>query len=37
VPIVKWSSVDVFYGYHSEIKPKKETGGALGIAFGFYF
>jgi len=32
VPIVRWASVDVFYGYHSEIKPKKETGGALGIA-----
>lgn len=37
VPIVKWASVDVFYGYHAETKPARETGSALGIAFGIYF
>ena len=37
VPIVKWASVDIFYAYHSEIEPKKETGSAIGIAIGFYF
>ena len=37
VPIVKWSSVDIFYAYHSEIRPIKETGSALGVAFGLYF
>jgi len=30
-------SVDIFYGYHVESAPKKETGDALGIAFGIYF
>ena len=37
VPIVDWASVDVFYGYHVETKPRDETGAALGIAFGIYF
>ena len=37
VPIVKWLSVDVFYGYHIETAPKKETGGAIGLAIGIYF
>ena len=37
MPIRDWLSVDVFYGYHIETKPKQETGDALGIAFGFYF
>ena len=35
-PIVDWLSVDVFYGYHIERKPKRETGGAIGVAFGIY-
>lgn len=30
-------SVDLFYGYHVESAPKKETGDAVGIAFGIYF
>ncbi len=33
-PIVDWLSVDVFYGYHIETKPKRETGGAIGVAIG---
>ena len=37
VPVVEWFSVDLFYGYHVETRPRKETGGALGIALGFYF
>ncbi len=37
VPYSEWGSVDVFLGYHVETEPKKETGAALGIAFGFYF
>jgi hypothetical protein len=37
IPIVSWSSVDIFYGYHVENEPKDEDAGALGIAFGFYF
>ena len=37
VPLSKWASVDVFYGYHLEIKPKRETGSALGVAFGLSF
>ena len=37
VPIKEWLSVDVFYGYHIESKPKYETGGAIGIAIGLYF
>ena len=37
VPIKEWLSVDVFYGYHIETKPKHETGGAIGIAIGLYF
>lgn len=36
-PLKDWCSVDVFYGYHVETKPKEETGSALGIAFGLYF
>jgi len=30
-------SVDIFYGYHVESVPKKETGDAVGVAFGIYF
>lgn len=37
VPLKDWCSVDVFYGYHVETEPKKETGSALGIAVGLYF
>ena len=37
IPLVKWASVDVFYGYHIETEPKDESGAALGIAFGLYF
>ncbi len=37
VPLSEWLSVDVFYGYHIETKPKDETGDALGIAFGLHF
>jgi hypothetical protein len=37
VPIKEWLSVDVFYGYHIESKPKYQTGGAVGIAIGLYF
>lgn len=37
VPVTDWASVDVFYGYHVETKPKDESAGALGIAFGFFF
>jgi len=36
IPIVDGLSVDVFYGYHIETKPKRETGGAIGVAFGIY-
>jgi len=36
-PCTKWASVDLFYGYHIESAPKHETGGAIGVAFGFYF
>jgi hypothetical protein len=36
VPIVDWFSVDVFYGYHVETKPKSETGGAVGVALGIF-
>ena len=35
-PVVDWFSVDLFYGYHVETEPKKETGGAVGLALGFY-
>ena len=34
VPLIAWFSVDVFYGYHIETKPKRETGGAIGVAIG---
>lgn len=37
VPLAKWVSVDVFYGYHIETKPARESGDALGIAIGIYF
>ena len=38
IPIVENKlSVDLFYGYHVESEPKKETGDAVGIAIGIYF
>jgi hypothetical protein len=37
IPFSKRFSTDVFYGYHIETKPKRETGEAFGVAFGFYF
>ena len=37
IPVTKWFSVDLFPAYHIETKPKRESGGAFGIAFGFYF
>jgi len=37
VPIVDWLSVDLFYGYHIETRPKDETAGAWGLAIGLYF
>ncbi len=38
VPLIENKlSVDLFYGYHSESAPKKETGDAVGIAIGIYF
>jgi len=37
IPIVKWLALGVFYDYYIETAPKKETGGAIGIAIGIYF
>ena len=36
IPIVRWSSVDVFYGYHIERKPDRQNGEAVGVAVAFY-
>jgi len=38
IPLIEIKlSIDIFYGYHVEAAPKKETGDAVGIAIGIYF
>ena len=37
IPLGSRASVDIFYGYHAESKPKIEHADAVGIAFGIYF
>jgi hypothetical protein len=37
IPFGDSVSVDIFYGYHAETKPKIEHADAVGVAFGIYF
>ena len=37
IPMGSKASIDLFYGYHRETRPKIEQADAFGIAFGIYF